>query len=104
MKYNKETAPSPKELLHDLQELISEAEGMVADSVANHPIGAIQSICSRLNHAQQRFTDAYAGARKKVVAGAKYTDETIRANPYQALAIAAGVGLVLGALLGRRKK
>jgi ElaB/YqjD/DUF883 family membrane-anchored ribosome-binding protein len=104
MKYNKETAQSPKELLHDLQELISEAEAMVADSVASHPIGTIESLCSRLTAAQERFTDAYAGARKKVVAGAKYTDETIRANPYQSLAIAAGLGLVLGALLGRRKK
>jgi len=43
-------------------------------------------------------------AKKKVVAGAKYTDSTIRENPYRALAIAAGVGLLVGVLLGRRSQ
>jgi ElaB/YqjD/DUF883 family membrane-anchored ribosome-binding protein len=59
---------------------------------------------SRFAAAQERCADAYAGARKKVIAGAKYTDETIRANPYQSLAIAAGLGLLIGVLLGRRSK
>ena len=61
-------------------------------------------IPTRFLAAQERFADVYTGARKKVIAGAKYTDETIRANPYQSLAIAAGVGLLVGVLLGRRSK
>ena len=44
----------------------------------------------------------YDGARKRVVAGAKCTDEAIRENPYQSLAIAGGVGLLVGLLLARR--
>ncbi len=44
----------------------------------------------------------YEGAKQRVVAGAKSTDQAIRANPYQSLAIAAGVGLLVGVLLGRR--
>ena len=104
MKNNKDTAQTPKELLHDLQALVAEAEAMIADSVTEHSAEAIDSLCSRFAAAQERFTDAYAGARKKVIAGAKYTDATIRANPYQSLAIALGVGLLVGVLLGRRSK
>jgi ElaB/YqjD/DUF883 family membrane-anchored ribosome-binding protein len=59
---------------------------------------------TRFDAAQERFTDIYEGAKKKVVAGAKCTDAAIRANPYQSLAIAAGVGLLVGVLLGRRSK
>ena len=104
MKNNKDTAHTPKDLLHELQALVAEAEVMIADSVTEPPAEAIDSLRSRFVAAQERFADAYAGARKKVIAGAKYTDETIRANPYQSLAIAAGLGLLIGVLLGRRSK
>jgi ElaB/YqjD/DUF883 family membrane-anchored ribosome-binding protein len=104
MKNNNETAQTPKELLNDLQTLVAEAEAMIAGSVTEHSADAFDSLRSRFGAAQERFTDAYAGARKKVIAGAKYTDETIRANPYQSLAIAAGVGLIIGVLAGRSSK
>jgi ElaB/YqjD/DUF883 family membrane-anchored ribosome-binding protein len=104
MKNNNETAQTPKELLDELQTLVTEAEAMIAGSATEHSADAFDSLRSRFGAVQERFTDAYAGARKKVVAGAKYTDETIRANPYQSLAIAAGVGLLVGVLAGRRGK
>ena len=104
MKNNQDAAHTPKELLTDLQALVAEAEAMISDSLSEHSADAIDSLRSRFVAAQERFTDAYAGARKKVIAGAKYTDETISANPYQSLAIAAGVGLLIGVLLGRRSK
>jgi len=47
------------------------------------------------------MNDVYDRARHNVVAGAKYTDETIRQHPYQSLAIALGVGVLLGALIRR---
>ena len=103
MRNNKDTA-TPQEVLHDLRALVAEAEGMIANSVSEHSSDAIDSLRSRFAAAQERVADAYAGARKKVIAGAKYTDETIRANPYQSLAIAAGIGLLVGVLLGRRSK
>ena len=104
MKNNKDAAHTPKELLHELQALVAEAEAMIADSVTEHSAEAIDSLRSRFVAAQERCADAYAGARKKVVAGAKCTDAAIRANPYQSLAIAAGVGLLVGIFLGRRSK
>jgi ElaB/YqjD/DUF883 family membrane-anchored ribosome-binding protein len=104
MKNNQDTAHTPKELLGELQALVAEAETMMSDSVSEHTEDALDSLRARFSAAQERFSDLYEGARKKVIAGAKYTDETIRENPYQSIAIAAGVGLLVGVLLGRRSK
>ena len=104
MKNNQDAARTPKELLNELQTLVAEAETMMGDSIAEQSAEAIDALRARFAAAQERFTEAYAGAQKKVIAGAKYTDETIRANPYQSLAIAAGIGLLVGIFLGRRSK
>ena len=105
MKNNTEsTAKTPQDLLDDLHALVAEAEKMMGDTLTEHSEDAIAALRSRYDAAQERLTELYTGARKKVVAGAKCTDEAIRANPYQALAIAAGVGLLLGVLVGRRSK
>lgn len=105
MKKNSEaTAQTPKELLNELHALIAETEKMVGDSVSEHTDDAISALRTRFDAAQERLTDLYDSAKKKVIAGAHCTDEAIRANPYQALAIAVGAGLLAGVLLGRRSK
>lgn len=105
MKNNNETtAQTPKELLNDLHALVNEAEKMAGDSISEHTDEAVSALRTRFDAAHERLTELYAGARQKVIAGAKCTDEAIRANPYQALAIAAGAGLLAGVLLGRRSK
>lgn len=102
MKKNKDTAQTPKELLNDLHTLVAEAEKMMGDSLTEHTADAVDALRTRYDAAQERISEMYEGARTKVVAGAKCTDTAIRENPYQALAIAAGVGLLAGILLGRR--
>lgn len=104
MKNNQATAHTPKELLHEMQALVGEAQTMMADSLSEHSAEAIDNLRARFGAAQERFAEVYAGAKKKVVAGARYTDTTIRANPYQSLAIALGVGVLVGVLVGRRSK
>lgn len=98
------TAHTPKDLLNDLHALVAEAEKMMSESVSEHTEDAISALRSRFDAAQERLGELYSGARMKVVAGAKYTNETIRANPYQSLAIAAGIGLLVGVLIGRRRE
>jgi ElaB/YqjD/DUF883 family membrane-anchored ribosome-binding protein len=39
---------------------------------------------------------------QKVIAGAKATDKTIRAHPYQSIVVALGVGVLIGVLIRRR--
>ena len=104
---NTETTPSahkPKDLLEDLQHLVTEAEKMIGDTFPHHTDEAIDALRHRFEAAQARLVELGAIAKQRVVAGARCADQSIRANPYQSIAIAAGVGLVLGVFLGRRTK
>jgi ElaB/YqjD/DUF883 family membrane-anchored ribosome-binding protein len=103
MKLTNDTpAQSPQDLLADLHALVTEAEKMMGDSVTEHTSEAIGDLRVRFDAAHERLGRLYTGAKQKVVAGAQCTDTAIRANPYQSLAIAAGVGLLVGVLVGRR--
>jgi ElaB/YqjD/DUF883 family membrane-anchored ribosome-binding protein len=104
MKNNQDTAHTPHELLVELQALVTEAETLLADSGSEHSADALGSLRARFGAAREQFADLYEGARKKVAAGAKSTDKAIRENPYQALALALGVGVLVGVLVGRRGK
>jgi ElaB/YqjD/DUF883 family membrane-anchored ribosome-binding protein len=106
MKSNHETtAQTPKELLNDLHTLVADTKKMMGDSLSEHTADAVGALRKRFNNTQERLTEIYSGARKQVAVGAKYTDTAIRENPYQSLAIAAGVGLLVGVLLmGRNRK
>jgi ElaB/YqjD/DUF883 family membrane-anchored ribosome-binding protein len=57
---------------------------------------------NRLAAAVAAAKDGYLVVQKKAVASAKATDKAIRANPYQALGVAFGIGALLGFLLSRR--
>ena len=56
----------------------------------------------RLAAALERAKEIAGCVRDKAVAGAKVADQTIRENPYQAIAIGVGVGAILGYLAARR--
>ncbi len=75
---------------------------MMGDSLSEHSADAVGALRARYDAAAERLGEMYEGAKQRVTAGAKCTDAAIRANPYQSLAIAAGVGLLVGVLLGRR--
>jgi len=102
MKNNNESSTAPKELLTELQSLASDAKSMVTDSTAEASSECLNDLRDRFSAVQERFSEIYDGAKKKVVAGARSTDATIRENPYAALAITLGIGIGLGVLLGRR--
>lgn len=102
MKNHKQSAQSPQEILDELHTLVADAEKMVGEAVSERSEDAMNSLRARYEAAQERVTEVYDRAKKKVVAGAKYADETIRENPYQSVAVAAGVGLLVGLLIGRR--
>jgi ElaB/YqjD/DUF883 family membrane-anchored ribosome-binding protein len=105
MKNNKSaTHHTPKEIITEMQGLVAEATTMMKDSVTEHSADAIENLRNRFGAAQERFADIYQGARKRVVKGAKRADTTIRENPYQSIAIAAGVGLLVGLVVGRRSR
>jgi ElaB/YqjD/DUF883 family membrane-anchored ribosome-binding protein len=95
---------SPDTFITDLRTLVAEAQKLL-DASPDESNGEIGSgLRERFEAARDRFTEVYATTKKRVVAGGKYADETIRANPYQSIALAAGVGLLVGILVGRRGK
>jgi ElaB/YqjD/DUF883 family membrane-anchored ribosome-binding protein len=104
MKNNKQAAQSPKDILDELRSLVADAEKMVGESIGENSDEVVGALRQRYAAAQERLGDVYQTARKKVVEGARYTDETIRENPYQSIAVAVGVGLIAGVLLGRSTK
>ena len=102
MKNSPATDDSPDTFLTDLRTLVTEAEKLLDASKNGHPEGL--ALRERFHAAQERFSELYSGAKKRVIAGSKYTDKAIRENPYQSIAIAAGVGLLVGILISRRSK
>jgi ElaB/YqjD/DUF883 family membrane-anchored ribosome-binding protein len=102
---NNQTAmpPTPKELLGQLRSLVSDTEELVADSISEHSTEAMNALRERVVAAQERFAQTYDSVRKKVVAGAKCTDSAIRENPYQSLAVAMGVGVLIGVFISRTR-
>ena len=78
----------------DAKELLDATAGMAEDKV----IAARE----RLSAALERGREAWGAVQDRAVQGAKATDKAIRSNPYQALAVAFGVGALLGFLLTRR--
>jgi ElaB/YqjD/DUF883 family membrane-anchored ribosome-binding protein len=93
-----------KEILTEIQTLIAEAETMAASSLSDHSTEALDNLRARFGAAQERFGEIYEGAKIKVVAGAKCADATIRENPYQSIAVALGLGVILGVIIGRATK
>lgn len=64
---------------------------------------AWSSIRDGVSNAKVRCGEFYDGAREKVTVGARTTDEAIRTHPYTTMAVAAGVGVLIGLLIGRRR-
>lgn len=98
------TAQTPEAVLNELRSLVSEAERILGQAPQETGNGGatLETLCERLEAAQERAAELCRKGRQKMVAGAKYADETIRENPYQSIAVALGLGLLAGVLLGRR--
>jgi ElaB/YqjD/DUF883 family membrane-anchored ribosome-binding protein len=94
---NKET----QVLANDLGTLAEDARALLTATadVAGEKVGDARK---RLANALENAKHLAANVRDKAVASAKVADQTVRENPYQAIAVAAGVGAVLGYLLARR--
>ena len=86
---------------NDLGTLAEDARALMAATadVAGDKVGEARK---RLAAALESGKQIYGRVREKAVEGAKAADQTVRENPYQAIAIALGVGAVIGFLAARR--
>lgn len=104
MKNRHEAAETPEQIIEHISRLMAEAEAMLAGPVSGEMNGKLSMLKERIGDARERAGVLYSRARSGVIAGAKYTDNTIREYPYYSIGVALGVGLLVGALLRRPKE
>jgi len=93
-KPNQTTSNDPGSLADDARELIAATADVAGEKVSDAR--------KRLAAALERGKEIAGNVRDRAVAGAKVADHAVREHPYQAVAIGAGVGMLVGYLLGRR--
>jgi ElaB/YqjD/DUF883 family membrane-anchored ribosome-binding protein len=94
-----------QQLVDDIQAVITTAEQMLAATAgaADDKVAQLRArIEDRLLDAKVRLRDAEAAVVAKSKAMARATDDYVHESPWQAVGIAAGVGLLVGLLIGRR--
>lgn len=101
MSTKKAATETPEQIVEHLRSLIAEAEKTLGSELAEGAGEKLHSLRERLAETKEKVEHGLAVAREKVVEGAKQADTAIRAHPYESLAIALGVGVLLGALLRR---
>lgn len=83
-----------EKLMDDLRAVLGDAEELL--KVTANQTG------ERVEKARARAEESVRKARVRMLAAAHEVDGQVRENPWAAAGIAAGVGLVLGFLLGRK--
>jgi ElaB/YqjD/DUF883 family membrane-anchored ribosome-binding protein len=95
---------SADQLMADLTNVIRDAENLLR-ATATQTGEKVQEVRAKaeesLRHAKQRLAGAEEDALERARALAGDADEYVRDNPWQAIGIAAGIGLVLGLLISR---
>jgi ElaB/YqjD/DUF883 family membrane-anchored ribosome-binding protein len=99
------TDVSTHKLMEDLKTVVADAEALMAATAGD--------ASERAHTARQRAKESVARARERlhtletqgkerVTAAAHQADHYVHENPWQSIAIAAGVGAIVGILLARR--
>ena len=96
---------SKEQLVSDMKGVVSDAEEILRETkgVAGEKIAELRErIAVRLRDAKMRIADADEILRDRTKAAARATDDYVNDNPWRAVGIAAGVGLLLGVIIARR--
>jgi ElaB/YqjD/DUF883 family membrane-anchored ribosome-binding protein len=96
---------SKEKLVSDMKVVVSDAEEILRATagVAGEKMADLRvRIGERLQEAKLRIADAEAALLDRTKAAAHAADDYVNENPWQAVGIAAGIGLLLGLVIGRR--
>jgi len=92
---------TPAALSHDAGTLAEDARELL-DATAEIADEKIAAARDRLAEALESGKATYEKLQDKVVSGARAADKTVRSHPYESIAIAFGIGAVIGFLASRR--
>jgi ElaB/YqjD/DUF883 family membrane-anchored ribosome-binding protein len=100
-----DTLAGKEKLVADLQRVIADAEELM-QATAHQTEGKIvelrERISDNLRDARHKLGDAEDAIKEKTREIARATDDYVHEKPWSAIGVAAGVGLVIGLLIGRR--
>ena len=100
-----DTAASREKLVTDLKQVIADAEELL-QATATQTEGKVAELRVRMNEnlrvARNKLADAEAAIKAKTREVARATDDYVHENPWKAIGVGAGIGLVVGLLIGRR--
>ncbi len=94
-----------EKLVSDMKVVVSDAEEILRATagVAGEKVGELRErIIDRLRDAKVRIADAEEMLVDRTKAAARVTDDYVNDNPWRAVGIAAGIGLLVGIIIGRR--
>jgi ElaB/YqjD/DUF883 family membrane-anchored ribosome-binding protein len=95
---------SKEKLMQDLRLVVADAEELLratASQAGEKVSAARERIQENLAAAKERLAVAQETMVAKTKQAAKVTDEYVHENPWKAIGIAAGVGLIVGLLISR---
>ena len=99
------TLAQREKLMADLRTVVADAENLLkltANEAGEAAIGLRQRLQDRMAEAKHRLLTMQTAATEKVKAAGHATDEYVHEHPWHAVAVGAGVGLLVGLLIGRR--
>lgn len=102
---HEQSVASQEKLVSDMKAVITDAEEILhatADQAGEKIAGLRARIQERLHAARKRLADAEAVLVAKTKVAAQATDAYVHENPWKSVGIAAGVGFLVGFILGRR--
>lgn len=94
-----------QQLINDFKVVVSDAEALLKATAgqSGEALSAMRAkVGESLVAAKAKMADAEQELLIKAKAAATATDEYVHTHPWHAVGVAAGVGLVIGLLIGRR--
>ena len=92
-------------LVKDFTEVLTEADSLLKQATKESGERASDlraQVETKLRAAKMKLQDMQDDAMDRAKATARATDEYVRDNPWQALGVAAALGVLVGLLIGRR--
>lgn len=99
------TAAQKDKLMADLKLVLTDAEALLSATAgdAGEEVARLRErVRDTLSQAKDSLIDIQSAVVDRAKVAAKATDEYVHDNPWKSIGIAAGAGLLIGLLIGRR--